>query len=555
MLAVGLFALALATVLVLLRGAPAQAGHNSGSWLELLGTLSYRFSLGKSDLVRHWAASAALVLALLVVILSVRAVLCDVRATLRLCVLVALFNGVVWSLIVPPFQVPDENAHYAYVQQVAERGTLPRPGPLDGPLSPREDRMLSALGTFAIAEHRGVPAPQTQAQQRTIERVAAERLSARGSGNALTATANPPLYYALQAVPYKLSGGAVLDKLAAMRLLSALMGAATVALVFMFLRELLPGTRWAWPAGALAVALQPLFGFMSGGVNNDDLLYLTAAGLLWALARAFRHGLTPRGGASIGGFLGLGLVSKLTLLGFVPAAVLALVLLARRAWPQQRRRTVRAMALAVGLAVAPIAIYTVLNRLVWTRGVIPGGVGSVASTDGRSFSTGREIEHVFQLFLPSLGMHRQFAYLPLWDTWFKGLFGRFGWLDYGFPAWFYKAALAVSLLVCALALAELARRRASVRRRAGELAVYALAVLGLCVEIGIQSYRYMVITGGVFQQARYLLPLLCLYAALAALAVRFGGRRWGPAMCAALVVLALGHDLYAQAITVARYYA
>jgi 4-amino-4-deoxy-L-arabinose transferase-like glycosyltransferase len=524
-----------------------------------LPTIVHRISLGKSDWVRHWAAPGALALLLAAVALAVAAAVGAPRLQPRrvalLCALAALANGLAWSLIVPPFQIPDENAHYAYVQQVSERGTLPRPVLPEGPLSPREDAMLGALGTFAIAEHRDVRAPETELQQRAIEGTAAESLSARGSGDALTATNNPPLYYALQAVPYELTpGGRVLDKLAAMRALSALLGAVTVLLVFAFLSELLPGTPWAWPAGALAVALQPLFGFMSGGVNNDDLLYLAAAGMLWAVARAFRRGLGPLGGALLGGFLGVGLVAKLTLLGFVPAAVLAVALSARRAWAHDRRRAMYGAAWALALSGGPVALYTLLNHLVWARGVIPGGVGSVAPSGGRSFSFGAEPAHIWQLFLPPLAMRHQFVYLPLWDTWFKGLFGRFGWLDYGFPAWFYKAALFVSALVCVLAVAELARRRSTVRRRAGELAVYALAVFGLCVEIGIQSYRYEVITGGVFEQARYLLPLLGLYAAVAALAVRFGGRRWGPALCVGLITLAIGHDVYAQAITIARYY-
>jgi hypothetical protein len=539
------------------RSGKREPRRQSEQSLALLGTLFHRFSLGKSDLVRHWAAAGALTLMALVVALAIRAILDSrrsVRRTALLCALVALANGLAWSLIVPPFQVPDENAHYAYVQQVAERGTLPRPVFPEGPLSPREDSMLAALGTFAIVQHRNTRAPELETQQQTIERVANEQLSARGSGDALTATNNPPLYYALQAIPYRLAGSRVLDKLAAMRIVSALMGAVTVLLVFMFLRELLPGVPRAWPVGALAVALQPLFSFISGGINNDALLYLTAAGLLWGVARAFHRGLTPRGGALIGGFLGAGLVAKLTLLGFVPAAALAVALLGRRAWGHDRRRAARAIAWAAGLAVAPFAAYTLLNHFVWTRSVIPGGVGSAASTGGRTFSVGEEVAHVWQLFLPPLAMRHQFAYLPLWETWFKGLFGRFGWLDYGFPEWFYKAALGVSLLVCALALAELARRRAAVRGRVGELAVYGLAACGLCVEIGIQSYRYRILTGGVFEQARYLLPLMCLYAAIAALAVRFGGRRWGPALGVGLVVLAIGHDLYAQAITISRYY-
>jgi hypothetical protein len=461
-----------------------------------------------------------------------------------------------WSLIVPPFQVPDENAHYAYVQQVAERGTLPRRVSPEGALSPREDQILSSLLTFEIAGHADNPAPSTDLQQQVIDGVAKQNLSAVGSGDALSATNNPPLYYALQAIPYKLTpGGKVLDKLAAMRCLSALMGALTVLLVFMFLRELLPGSRWAWPAGALLVAFQPLFGFMSGGVNNDDLLYVMGAGVLWAIARAFNRGLTPLNGALIGGFMGVGLVSKLTLLGFVPSVALAVALLARRAGSRWSIEAGRGLAWAVGLSAAPIAAYVLLNHLVWARSAIPGGIGPVSGSAGRTFRLREEFSHVWQLFLPRLWMRPQFSYSPLWETWFKGFVGRFGWLDYGFPAWVYQLARVVSLSVLALAAGELVRRRAAVRRRLGELAVYALAVVGLWVEIGVQSYRYLIANGGVFEQARYLLPLLGLYAAVIALAVRFGGRRWGPVLAAALVVLAIGHDLFAQAITISRYYA
>jgi 4-amino-4-deoxy-L-arabinose transferase-like glycosyltransferase len=469
---------------------------------------------------------------------------------------VALANGLAWSLIVPPFQVPDENAHYAYVQQVAERGTLPRQLPPGSGLSPREDRTIDALLTFGIVGHRENPAPDTEAQQQVLDQIAREKLPARGSGDALSATANPPLYYALEAIPYKLMpSGNVLDKLAAMRCLSALMGALTVLLVFMFLRELLPATPWAWPAGALLVAFQPLFGFISGGVNNDNLLYLTGAGLLWAIARAFRRGLDRRSGALIGALLGLGLVTKFTVLGLIPAAALAVLLLVVRDWRGERRRALSGAAWALGLAAAPVLLYVVLNHLVWSRSALPGGVGSVPGAGGRAFNLHEEFTHVWQLFLPHLWMNPRFHYSPFWETWFKGFVGRFGWLDYDFPSWVYEVAKYVSLLICGLALAELTRRRDALRRRLAELSVYVLALIGVCVAIGVQSYRFLVANGGVFEQARYLLPLLALYGAAIALAVRFGGRRWGPAIGAGLVVLAIGHDLFAQAITIARYYA
>jgi 4-amino-4-deoxy-L-arabinose transferase-like glycosyltransferase len=473
-----------------------------------------------------------------------------------LCALVALANGLAWSMIVPPFEVPDENAHFAYVQQVAERGTLPRQAAVEGPLSPSEDAMLSALNLYGVIGEPHNPAPFYELQEEGIQALARQPLSQRGDGDALSATNNPPLYYALEAIPYKLApSGNVLDQLSLMRMLSALISAVTVLLIFLFLRELLPGSALAWSTGALLAAFQPLFAFISGGVNNDDLLYLTAAGVLWALARAFRRGLTPATGALLGAFLGLGLITKLTLLGFVPGVALAVVLLTRRGLRRDRAAALRGAAAAVGVAAAPTVVYTALNHTVWNRSAIPGGVGSVASSVGRVFSLREELSHVWQLYLPRLPFqNRQFGYFPPWRTWFEGLVGRFGWLDYGFPTWFYYLALPVVSAIALLAVAQLVRSRRTVRGRLGELVVYVVLAAGLLAEIGVQSYRFLVISGGQFEQARYLLSLLGLYAAGVALAVRFGGRRWGPVIASALVVLAIGHDLYAQVLTIARYY-
>ena len=46
------------------------------------------------------------------------------RALVLLVAATALL-GVAWALLVPPFQAPDEGAHFAYVQSLAERGALP----------------------------------------------------------------------------------------------------------------------------------------------------------------------------------------------------------------------------------------------------------------------------------------------------------------------------------------------------------------------------------------------------------------------------------------------
>src|SRR5262249_14834105 len=123
----------------------------------------------------------------------------------------------------------------------------------------------------------------------------------QGAGGATSASNQPPLYYMLESVPYWMSpSGDILERLELMRLLSALLAACTVLAIFLFLREIVPGTPWAWTVGALMVAFQPMFAFIGSGVQADNLLYLASALTFLALARAWRRGLTRRRAAAIG---------------------------------------------------------------------------------------------------------------------------------------------------------------------------------------------------------------------------------------------------------------
>src|SRR5207244_1886754 len=82
-----------------------------------------------------------------------------------------------------------------------------------------------------------------------------------------------PLYYGMEVVPYWAARDASLfTRLWLMRVLSALMAAVTAALAFLLARELAPSVPWAAPVAGLAVAFQPMFAFIGGAVNNDNLL-------------------------------------------------------------------------------------------------------------------------------------------------------------------------------------------------------------------------------------------------------------------------------------------
>lgn len=140
------------------------------------------------------------------------------------------------------------------------------------------------------------------------------------------------------------------------------------------------------------------------------------------------------------------------------------------------------------------------------------------------------------------------------EIWFNGYVGLLGWLDTSFPTWVYNAALVPATLLAGLCLRGLAQSRATLRRRAAELAVYTAIAAGLLLMLGVRSYSEFPEFGDAYGEARYLLPLLPLLGAALALAARAGGRRWGPILGTLIVVLALAHDVFSQLQVVARYY-
>jgi 4-amino-4-deoxy-L-arabinose transferase-like glycosyltransferase len=472
--------------------------------------------------------------------------------------LLTLLNAVAWSIIVPPFHVPDETAHAYYVQYLAETGKLPEARADQAWYSEDELRVLEAQRFYEVVGESRNRMPAGADAERELDAAQAPGLDRVGVGSAATATSNPPLYYAPVAVAYAVMSGAdVTGRLAAMRLVSALMAALTAVCVFLFLRELLPGSPLAWTVGGLAAGLQPMFAFISSGVNNDAGLYLASAALFLAVARVLRRGLTPGRAVAAGLLLALGVLVKTQVIALAPGVALALVLAAWRG--RGLMSPWRSLAAGAGAALAPIALYGLLGATVWDRPVVDR-VGEVTSGAApgvtRPWLLGEQISYLWQLYLPRApNLVDLIPAVPAYDMWFKGLVGRFGWLDYGFPDWVYPAAGGIWVIVGALAVTRLWERREVVRRRGAELLVFAAMAAGLATAIAVAAYQSRVNLGGEsFIQARYLLPLLPLYAVFPALAVGALGRRRAPVVAVVLVAGVLAHSLFAQMQTLMRFY-
>jgi hypothetical protein len=225
----------------------------------------------------------------------------------------------------------------------------------------------------------------------------------------------------------------------------------------------------------------------------------------------------------------------------------------------ERRHALLGLALAVACAAIPFALWLVASHEVFDRSGASATGGLVTHEVNASVTLRGQLSYLWQSFLPRLPWQNDlFPTYPnylAWQTYFQGFVGRFGWFQFGFPLWVSEAALPLFAALVALAGAALLRTRSFLRRRGGEMLTYAALLGGLVVAVSFAGYRAVTVSGEAFEQTRYLFPLLPLYGALVAVAARGAGRRWGPVVGAFLVVLAMGHDLFAQLITVARYYA
>jgi hypothetical protein len=490
---------------------------------------------------------------------SLRVVLRRVPRAAWICALVACLNAICWSIVTPPFELTDEPDHFAYVKQLADTGSLPTSASEE--TAEEELAALIALRYYKVRQQPQNHTISSHAEQAELERALASGPHEQGSPAVGVALSQPPLYYALEAIPYSLAkDGTVLDRLQLMRLMSALFAGLTALFAFLFLREALPEAPWAWTVGGLCVALAPLLAFMSGAVNPDSMLFAVSTAAFYGLARAFRRGLGMRGAAAIGAVTAVGLMTKLNFVGLVPGVLLGLTVLAvRAARTSGRAAALRMLALAVGIASSPVLLYVTINALsnrstLGALRVIPFAITGLPSVHGELLT---KIDYIWQLYLPHLpGTANYFPGLfPTRQFWFDGYVGFYGFLDTTFPGWVDTLALIPAGAIALLCARSLLRGRAALRRRATELAVYASMGLGLLVIVGLSGYKVFPGVNAEYAQPRYMLPLIALLGAVVALAARGAGRRWGPVVGTLIVVLFLAHDVFSQMLVAGRFYA
>jgi 4-amino-4-deoxy-L-arabinose transferase-like glycosyltransferase len=478
-----------------------------------------------------------------------------VPAALGALLAVSALMGVVWTCVVPAFQAPDEQSHFAYVQSLGARHALP--GDTDRPaFSTQMQQGIDAVNSNQVAAQLQVDPEWSDQVERRWLATQARAASDDGGGPNLAST-YPPTAYAWEAIGYEAaSSGTVFDELLGARLMSALWIPVTVLATWLLAGEVFGRRRALQTATAAVPALLPMFAFIASSVSPDGMMYALWTLALWLGVRCVRRGVPLADGAAFFAVVGLACTVKTTSYALLPAALLVAVLglLARRPW-----RIGGLLRLAAAIVV-PLAV----TLGAWVVGARAGDRAVAAqitesSSSGATAGTNwRELlSYVWQYYLPRLPFQQRYTVppggYPLLQVWITQAWGAFGWLEVKFPPWVYRVLGVLTMSVFAGGLAALMGARRQVEWRVvAFVALVFLALLG-----GLHWTDYHQLESGTlgFMQGRYMFPAIGIFGlALGGAVSLLPERRHTGAAGAAIGALLVFH-LFALGLVIDRFYA
>jgi 4-amino-4-deoxy-L-arabinose transferase-like glycosyltransferase len=395
-----------------------------------------------------------------------------------------LLAGLAYSLVIPPFETPDEPFHFGFAWHVAQGGGLPIQDPQNtGPWAQEGSQaplyyLLTGLATSFI-DQSDFPTLATRNPRANI---------------------GDPLYpgnknFMLYSGRWQPLQGANLA-LHIGRWFSLLLGALTLWATFRLAIYAFPHSR-ALPLLAMAlVAAIPQFLFLSASFSNDNAVIAASTFILFWLARLLAKAddapVTAWEWAVLGVALGAAALSKLQGLGLIPLSG-GVVL-----WLAWRRRTWRTLLDAVLFAGIPAIV--IAGWWYWRNIALYGdwsGLSHLMEINGR-----REGGIDWRDFWP------EFAGLR-YSAW-----GVFGWFNILLPEWFYRVMDAVTVM--GLVGAGLATGRAVVplpngRGSDADPRILLLLWAWLAMMLALLLYWTAQATGS---QGRLLFPAIAAFAVL-----------------------------------------
>lgn len=480
-----------------------------------------------------------------------------VPAPLGALLAVALILGTAWSLVTPPFQAPDEPAHVAYAQTLAETGDLPgKPG--RSPFTTEQTAVMFFLNSAQVAANPYNRAEWSAAAEGRVAHFERIRLPSQRSdgGGPDPADVNPPLSYLVDAAAYRAVGGTFFDRLWAMRMTGVLGMLLTVLGTWLLAGEAFGRRRLLQFAAAGAVALVPMVGFVSGAVGVEGLLYGLWTLALWLGLRLVRRGLTTVDALCFGLAVGAACTVKAASFALLPGAAFALAVAAWRARVRMSGGRIAVPLLAAGAGVlATFGTWFAVSRSLHRAAAAQ--VAGTAGGGGGGTNVRELLSYLWQFYLPRLPFQTKFSKdaetIPVFEYWIKGATADFGWLEVHFANPVYLALTAVGALVVVGCAVTLWRRRA----RIDWMVPAFLAVVALTLLAGLHWTDYHQIKSGAvaFAQGRYLLPLVGVAGLVLAGAVLALPARARPAAVALALGGLVAFNVFSFGLVLERYFA
>ncbi|MGF1506602.1 MAG: glycosyltransferase family 39 protein, partial [Anaerolineae bacterium] len=341
--------------------------------------------------------------------------------------------GVVFSIANPIHEATDEIRHYRYVRYLADFGRLPVQSGEQGNAQAHHPPLYyatAALASFWINVTDPLYTPEPNPHW--------------GFRNWEIGTDNKNLYIHGPDEAWPFRDAALASRAA--RWVTVLWGAGAVLFTYLISREVFPNEPAIHLTATGLIALNPMFLYLGGAVNNDVPAALAAAAITYLCVVTVRDGLTRRRAVLFGVLYGLAMLVKFNLLAMAAPIALAM-LIAPHTEGRRFRQIAETAAIAAAAALAICGWWYVRNTILYGE-----PTGFLRLTEIWGF---REPTEGVSLTIPELC----YAWTSLW--------GRFGYGQIPLPTPIYTI-LAVVCGVGGLGIMVWAvhtRREDSVRTR------------------------------------------------------------------------------------------
>ncbi len=276
----------------------------------------------------------------------------------KLTVIIVLFFlcGIVYGLVTPPFEMPDESSHLTLVRYVGQKRELP---PLV--IGQRLDSATNLVHNISFNDPPLYYAPPlyytigaaltfwTDMDDLPNLLVPNPRWE---MGWALTADTSlkDKNFYAHRFAEETWSRSGTVRATYTLRLVSLFLATMTVLVAYGVSSSLFPDREWMALSTAAIVAFIPQFIATSAAVTNDNLTNAIFSLFFLIVSYLMRHQASWRHWAGLGGLVGLGLLTKQSALLLLPLGLLAILWQQRLTWRPNRK------AIVDGIAFASVAV-------------------------------------------------------------------------------------------------------------------------------------------------------------------------------------------------------